>query len=583
MAINKSDLMGLLNQFLQSAGNQGGNPFANMSPQQENAVVTQTAHSPAATGGSGTVKNLIGTGLNILGGIAPGPIGMVAKLAGQVLNDDEWWMNDPGTELTTNLPTMTHVMSEAADNNFMALRPALGEFVSDFGDLIVNDEVQTADIPRVINLSQDRVDTYVVPKIRKVVNAVALQPTEHYRYCLELSIATYSMWQYLKKVRYMAENVRPYYPNMVSEQFCPLMLPEYKAQLDSYIAQLETKLRSSVRIPHTTAQYLAWRFGRIYKSNQSKKSGLIVYNPIPFSYGVIPPSGVSDTARYVSTIVERLCAGFSKYPQALADLFNTFDGHTWQVNIDDNTQFAFDYKEFVLRTNLEIISADRVESSTNPKLVIMDSELTNRTTFMSGTLSTIGRVGSTTSALFPVSECTVFIYALNGTMKVWLDSNQGDNVSAPNHATNNGDSYASWVKVPIKPQLAILASNRAADFSESAIRTYASVVFQAACCKYLDIYNMFLCTCFCLDDNYSFTGETTGYDLTGITIDSGLVAIDIIGTEHNYACANLFSDTKHYQTKGEGKRELAQAAVDMAASLPAVPPKEAPKEDKVTK
>lgn len=494
----------------------------------------------------GKVGGFIKKALPVAASFLPGPIGTVAKaITG---NDPEWWADPEGTSPATNVPYSDPIVTPfkftnastgavSVEGQTNTLRYSIGEFCSVAPGSAADNTYKSAEPFLVIHPTDELIDTYLVPKIRKVVNAVYLRTTDEYKAALSIGATIYALKKTLEKWRYMVERSLPIMPAFTQGAF-PMLTVANKPFLDSAIKQLEEKLRGSIRLPATLCRYLDWRYGRIFRSNMSAKAGLILYDVMPLTISwpttgteVIPPP--NSLSGYITYLFQML----TQVSQANADIYNTYLGHTQDVAVDDAYQYVYDAKEFVLRTNLDVaapvVSGDSDIAGENYVLptdtIIMDSEIDPKTLFMASTVSTqIADGTGKETCLFPV--LSAMAYACISTGSGFFQS-----------------PSKSWIATALTSYVV----NVTASLSSTAMR---ALLPRLLACKQLDIYNMDMLA-------YKPASTTTGdpatvLDLTNIDIDTALVPDSLTQMEQKYAFANLMSERAHYAGKGAAANEL---------------------------
>lgn len=410
---------------------------------QSAAKAVQALNQPAAISDSGKVavasngttskiKDLVGGGLRAVGKILPGALGGVASVLGNLFNDPEWWESNPGNELTLNDPLRiidgeVPAFADHQNKRHLAMRYAIAEFTSWHKSYESSGNAVLETIPEVISPSDNMITQYLMPEIRRVVNAVPLQDASAYKDVLKANVAIYAIWQQLRKYDYMLKHGTTYIANLNDVAF-PIFKTENASWLQSTIKRLEEYIKANVRLPHTLCEYIAWRFGRVYKSNDSGKSGIILYDAMPMR---------GTTALYDAalTFCMNRISSTTANQAANTDLYNAYYNHDYLVTVKEDTQFIFDKKEFCLRCNLTGVVQAKYDASGEPFLfennakltdlkaykkvvdtpaapVMIDSSLDNKTAFMASTVSALGieRGSQLPDILFPVNHaCECFI------------------------------------------------------------------------------------------------------------------------------------------------------------------------------
>lgn len=483
----------------------------------------------------GKIGDLAKKALPIAAKFIPGVGGAVSNVLANAFNDPEWWQEVPGDGITMNVPLQTGISLGLAptgtDINLGQNRFTHLEITS----LNPESDDTTYDPLQFFNPTDQMITQYLMPEIRKVVNAIPLQSAEAYTKALANAAFAYALWRQLKKVDYFVKHGATYLPSYNDVAF-PICQVANAAWLQSTISRLEEFLRSSIRIPHTLCEYLSWRFGRIYRINQSAKGALVFYSVIPM-YGSIAMYNhyVQEITKYQAATVE--------IQQANTDLYNAYFDHDMAVDIKDETQMKYDQKEFALRTNLDFGAT--WHSPLNP--VLIDSDLDNPTTFMASTVST----RTDTAPLFPVEIGVAVAYSTNSNWTEGMHTG-GDPTSASNYVTYLENLNLSTVFVArwITPS----PINRPSDAPYNAFIT-------ATVCKALELYNA---------QQYVVVGGTERdgkrlIDVTALSMDLGIVTDEVLKNEQVYAFANLI-DVRRKSSLSYAKAE-AIVAKDVANTI----------------
>lgn len=559
---------------------------AALSPTSE--VSTSGSTAVESKGSLGKVGKLIGNVAGVASKLLPGLGGTLAGAVSNLFNDPEWWQSVPGDALTLNeLLRLTDIgqldqFDGSVKGPVYSLRSAILEFNPPVKhDTDMNNPLNPATFAYTManfGFSAFRPTTrmitqYLMPEIRKVVNAVPLQTASDYLAAIESGAQIYAMWRQLKKIDYMAKHGQTYLASMNDVAF-PLLQTENASWLQSTINRLEEYLRANVRLPHTLCEYLAWRFGRVYKSNNSAKAALVLYDVVPLC---CEPK-VWDLA--ISFYMEAIAA-VPSIQKANTDLYNTYYDHDYMVEIREDTQFKFDTKEFMLRLNLTGCHVTgtapdyslEFNTVTRPRTCI-DSSLDNPTAFMASTVSQYGQdtAGESESCLFPVGDvATVYVpigniipktsYPLgvrfanvtgnvNNLVAAWLlspaatlkvDSTNTATTGYPEFPSASGD-WSMYSSVWAFGEISLDDIND----EESMPRVIASLILSKA----VDLYQFVAPFPVITNYNPKATSAQTPKDIfidaSALSIDAGAPTLTTIATEHVYAFANLVSiERKH--------------------------------------
>lgn len=583
-----------INIFSGSSSSRNNKPKANVA---SNSVRAQQARNalaaPAETSSSGNtavgtkgtlqkVGNVVGKVAGIASKFLPGLGGTIAGAVSNLLNDPEWWQSTPGDALTLNEPLRYVEFGERDGVPTGMMRLAIGEVVvrgySTSGLTLSSGPVNVATY--CIDPTEQMITQYLMPQIRKVVNAVPLQDASDYSVALRSGATIYALWRQLRKVDYMCKHGQTYLASMNDPAF-PLFQTANASWLQATINRLEEYLRANVRLPHTMCEYLAWRYGRVYKSNNSVKAGLVLYDVMPLA---APPA-------HWDKVINLLMDAITSAPtaqKANTDLYNTYYDHDMAVDVRDDTQFTFDMKEFMLRLNLQGVPETPNDLGFTT-LVAIDSSLDNPTAFMASTVSTLGTTRSgAVNALFPVDSRLTF-YA----PKPWKPTS----ASTANGAQifqRTSPSASTWVYECTLLASAIVATGNSYGPGADNATGWASTTVQMdryylnelgsnttaiadalkalVISKSMDFYNLGVYLTIWAGVPASTTGfsdaERQYWDLTALSIDAGSPTRTTLDTEHVYAFANLVDiERKHSMSYKQAERLVARDTADLVDKL----------------
>jgi hypothetical protein len=550
-----------------------------------------------ATGTLGKIAGTVGKVANFLK-FAPGPIGSIASLVGKVANkvaetnDPEWWNSIPGDGVSTNDPLQlidqgTTNIEAVPEKKMGTVRPSFLEF-SQFDRL--RGGGYDIDSASVINPSNQMITQYLMPDVRKVINAVVLQDASSYRKVLMVNATLYALWRQLKKIDHFVKRGKTYLPNVNVEGF-PIMQVGNASFLQSFITRLEEYLHSNVRLPHTLCEYLTWRFGRTYKTARSAKSAFVMYNVM----------ALSSTITNIDNAISLLMTTISSDPtlqKANSDIYNAYKDHDQEVVVALEGEEIYDPKEFVLRTNLDIDDSslywdnNKVENN-----ILMDSDLDNPTTFMASTVSC--RVSVTQPPLFPVNHATGYAYfgesdeyeSLNGAGVGICEITKNDGTYAEDDFINDavaGKSFrhlsGGWFYLEIHAG-ALLVGNDAAMEEQinsgnywacKSYEGFTAIITTLLFCKTMEFYNVGIYVPFGF---YHVPASISGAvvdvhglsfrDATSLAQDSAIVPDLIIVNEQVMAFANLVCDEhKNKTTYRQVERRVAKDVANMVEQIP---------------
>lgn len=486
-----------------------------------------------AVGKSGTLQkvgNIVGKVAGIASKFLPGIGGTIASGISNILNDPEWWQSVPGEAVTCNAPLRVI-------KNGQVIGPQVAQVMNAARFRAAMLEVTSTDNGTgtdqwnmlVLRPTDQMINSYLLPQVRKVVNAIPLQSVSDYKTVLAVNATLYAIWVNLKKYDYLCKHGLTYIANLDDPMF-PILRVTNAAILQSTIGRLEEYLRSNVRLPHTLCEYLAWRFGRIYRSNDSAKAALVMYN-------VVTVKTATDTLTTRISKLMAIVSSTSELQKANADLYNTYYDHDYQVEVRDDTQVTFDRKEFCLRTNLDLpLAGTTSEALASPDCVYIDSNLDNPTTFMASTISTRGQVidadgNMANSQLFPVQRAIVYIPLEAGSSGVYLNLKyQTDATTFFEETIANTDGTGAWAYAYINAAI----PGQSTTSSREDAASLAKKLVTALLCKAVDFYNKDVYITVAVGSGIPFA-----LDVTSLSMDMGLVQNEVLGNEHLFAFANL--------------------------------------------
>lgn len=538
---------------------------------------SETSSSGSTAVGTGgllsKVGNVVGKVAGFAGKFLPGIGGTIARGISNLFNDPEWWQSVPGDAITLNeslaLSEIGIVTDSDKEHKAFYHRPAIGEFVT-------KGARRSGTTPKTVEVftpTEQQVTQYLMPQVRKVVNAITLQSAEDYKKALQSGVAIYASWRTLKKIDYMCKHGQTYLANMNDIAF-PLFQTANAAWLQSTINRLEEYLRANVRLPHTMCEYLAWRYGRVYKSNNSAKAALILYNVLPLG---------ADPTVWDAFLAERMndVASAPTVQKANTDLFNAYYDHDYMVEVRDDTQFKYDCKEFMLRLNLQgsLVQNDKYGAST---LVAIDSNLDNPTAFMASTVSTYGYdTAGNASNLFPVdSNVSVYLpssnFAGKSGLKIGVRTEFGGAKITADVMYSPASSYgfANDAYTALKnSSLWLLGSfymdtvYEATD-DDSHTGAVLSALSALGLSKAIDLYNAGIWVAIWPADNVTAATMAGYLDLSALSIDAGAPTGTIVATEHVYAFANLVDmERKHSMSYKQAEKLVARDTANLVESL----------------
>lgn len=563
------------------------------------AAAGATAGRKLIKGKAGEVIGKIGGLASRFGGLIPG-IGGIVSTVGKVaesLNDPWWWSHVQGNDgVSTNVPLIPQNPRVEGIYTASVSRPAILEFTAvkvvpgvqvkeggpssmetaamddylkrnwaDKGPAALSAGLIPAITPRLTHIS-----SYLMQNIRKVVNAIPLQSPEAYREVFINAATAYALRKQLDKLIWLSKHAQPHIPAIVDGSY-PVLAPENYAVLVGMRDRLADYLSASVRLPHTLCQYLSWRFGHVFKTGPSAKTGMVLYDVIPLSASLSEYVAVvnavlgfatNTTATYLDTVT------VAAKTSAMADMYNAYLKHVQDVGIPDEDQYRYDPKEFVLRTNLDV-GIPGGASLPDPEFIYMDSDLDNKTTFMASTVSTIySQPNDGPGVLFPVRHVIAHCPSYPGSIGTF---NGGSTEADTCLTVKSNATVGSWYMVLIGD--AINGMTPAPD-QPAAARAGILAFAVAPYCKALEFYNAELyglaggavvaaaSSPLSISDGYYYVvGRNPWVDTTALSQDLALVSGQIIENTQTYAFANLVYEGCYSTKAEETPKAIAEAQV----------------------
>lgn len=569
-------------------GTTGGSRGRKQNQGRSSSNAATTVPNEGAKARFGKVGSIIGKVGNLAekyGGLIPG-VGSVVQTIGKVassINDPEWWMNYPVNGVTTNVALASDFGtasltpgdkvaviaggSSAKWRTLPHLRPSILEFLP---DRLTENTSANQLVPFVP--AKDDVSTYVLQNVRKVSNAVLLQDVDAYAEVLANSARAAALYYQLRKFIFLTEHSKPWIPAITDGSF-PILSATNKATLVSLADSLRTYIQSSVRIPHTLSCYMAWRFGRVFNMGQSEKTGIVLYNVLGMNasvetYSNIVAHIISFNADQSATLLPTTTQPLTGVKtSAQADLYNAYIDHVFVSEIEDEKQYMYDPKEWVLRTNMDLVDDGIYCPVRDNDEIYMDSALDNPTVFMASTVSTGTKgtgVGKVQEPLFPVGSARfwgtgMYAPALEGDQYVKVLPASSDytiyglalsptaNLSKMAIANVFGKLGGAYKGFEIMPAMCNVARgifpNETMTWTEGEARlSCCAMSWAVALCKATEFYNVEIMLPWpsYLNDQW----DPYLPDATAPASDLAIVPESIIKQTQKYAFANLVCDVR---------------------------------------
>jgi hypothetical protein len=193
-----------------------------------------------------------------------------------------------------------------------------------------------------------------------------------------------------KKYIELSENVPLNIP-VINKTLAPLEPTNYSA-FKGVVDTLGDYLKTSVRLPYAWVEYLRWRFGTTFHSDNTGKPGIILYD-----YGSL---GTSNPLEWEAKIAQ-IRAEIASCGRAIADLKVAYDDHQLRWDVE---KAHYDEKEFNLRVNMGYDVNPEKGDGQNYRLYL-DSRLDMNAAIQAVTIST-----STEFAPIVVSRPILHVY-----------------------------------------------------------------------------------------------------------------------------------------------------------------------------
>jgi len=336
-------------------------------------------------------------------GLVPG-VGPALKMVATSLNDDEWYGAYTAAGATFNEYIQS---SKFGSSKTTALIPAVARI-----ECRINSDAQ--------NETEEFAANYmpsVLAYIRGKTNNVLADDTDSYSkafyYASELYATYYTGCKYVKLAQHLPTNIP-----VLSATLAPLN-PVHISAFRGVIEALGDYLKSTVRIPYAWTEYLRWRFGTTFHSDNTGKPGLILYDYATYF-------GVDSTPDSLEAAITTLRQAIAQTGRAAADFMVAYGDHQIRYDVEDA---HFDAKEYNLRANSAPMKlADEIP-------LYMDSRLDPTAGIQAVTMST-------ESSWAPIKITARFIHTY---MKDKTPQMGGD--------LNTVDAPAGWYVVKWKPEV----------------------------------------------------------------------------------------------------------------------------------
>jgi len=306
----------------------------------------------------------------------------IAKIA-LSLNDDEWFKEYQASGATfAETLQLNHnvgnVIGGVGNVGVDTYNPSLAEIATDFSPYGQGTfEFYNAFMPSVLSY------------VRKKTNNVLIEDTWKYTIAFVSTVRLYAIYYTMRKYEKLALHVPINMPTL------PLGVPAIEAkvfnQMIGIADSLEGYLKSTCGLPHALSEYLRWRYGTIFYSENTGRPALITYDPfVHYVYDVHNSSVAGQAFEYkdcipwvrsvegyntdfitaLSRTIAKLQTTIQATGRAVSDLCLAYKDHQIKYDVNDAT---YDAKEFNLRCNLT--SPSKIITHKDAATVILDSRL----------------------------------------------------------------------------------------------------------------------------------------------------------------------------------------------------------------
>jgi hypothetical protein len=365
-------------------------PTPNLSPDLKKAIVeavkstatrmseagpskaVQEMAAKATTPSKTALSNILSKATTLLNKSAPDLLSLVPgvgpalKMVATTLNDDEWFEEFKGVGVTPNEFLQLNTYDDGKTYNPVS---ALTECICSIND------------------SQSFLDNFmptILAYVRNHTNNVLTDDTSLYATAFLAASRLYAHYYAGLKLIKLSEH-QPLNIPLLNKLVGPIDPSEY-SRFKGAIEALGDFLKSTIRLPYAWCEYLRWRFGTTFYSENTGKPGLIMYNP-----RIITTTKYRTADTIVSnyiTAIDDLRAAYISAGRAGADLKLAYDTHQIRYDVEDA---HYDAKEFNLRCNLTvgtITENPKRPADAGEALVFLDSRLDQQAAVQAVTIST---------------------------------------------------------------------------------------------------------------------------------------------------------------------------------------------------
>jgi hypothetical protein len=330
------------------------------------------------------LKELGGAALNLAGSVLPSVLSMVpvagpllAKVASAVTgNDDEWF-----SEFTAAGATFNELLADTKLSEEEHMRLVTPGMMSIQVDVL-------EDAPNASATYESQYLPILLAYIRKKTNNVLVTTESDYWTAFVTASKLYAIYYTLQKYVDLTADLPTNIPALTGA--IPCINPINYSAMVGIVDSLANYLKITIKLPYAWTEYLRWRFGTMFLSENTGKAGLISYD-----YKYLTQSGLlvfdaNCTPALIAAMIDSFKGQLAATSRAAADINLAYEDHQIRYNVEKR---HYDAKEFNLRCNLNSDSTRGIPSEGwKPlgTLVYLDSRLDQNAAVQAVTLSTAG-------------------------------------------------------------------------------------------------------------------------------------------------------------------------------------------------
>lgn len=341
-----------------------------------------------------TLKKLGEAGLNIVKSAAPSLVSLIpgiGPIASQILstlNDDEWFSEFKGNGATFNEWLKVYV-----------------ETVPNVGIKIPAAYAGLVEIPTGINQEDTFWNDYmptILAYVREKTNNVLVDDATNYQLAFISASQLLAIYYHGAKLLELSANQPLNIPDLPAR--IKVISPENYASFAGVIKSLGEFIKTTIRLPYAWTEYLRWRYGTIFESENTGKPALISYTFTSFTIYTtdLPSEGNTLSAASELDKWTQLISGFkSAYigaGRAGSDLKLAYSDHEQRLNVESR---HYDEKEFNLRCNFTPTKSTAYSYRNNGNTILLDSRLDMNAAIQAVTISTVGVTPGQNPTEFP--------------------------------------------------------------------------------------------------------------------------------------------------------------------------------------